>query len=286
MMTDSGRGNPSVSDRALFEFFEMLSEYYDIPNNWFLRNSPIPEREWMRNLTVALADAVTEDLFWDDDGNIYKGHFEMNLPKSDEYLRWYEAFNETLLDLGMGLSEWYESLIGNRSHYVISPWEDYSLERLKETGDYFWFLVLFLQRFGSSSEYETSEVRDTIVNLYELGHEERFNIAWFKPLDVWMKAQMLRDEFNSRGTMKSFSNVDFSNVDFTTLEADDVSAIPEYDVDDNFISRDGKFYHRDKVLLAITAAGGFAQALERQDLEPKITNVATLLGKGKRKKKK
>ena len=41
-----------------------------------------------------------------------------------------------------------------------------------------------------------------------------------------------------------------------------------------------------KVFKAITAAGGFAQALETQDLEGKVTNVGRLLNEKKKDKKK
>lgn len=282
-MTDSCNGCSSVSGNVLPEFYTLISDYVDIPRHWFFSESVHPEKEWMKNFSFALARAVEKDYSFED--NMYEGYFDMKLPKSEDYLAWYDRFEETIEELGMGLSEFHGSVSStSRSTYISTPWDSWSYERLKETNDYFWFLVVTLQRFGCSTEYQISEVRETLSRLYELGHENLFNMEWFQPLNTWITTQHLKEEYGSKLTVKSLSNTSFSNVNFSLLEPDDVTAIPEYDLSDDYVVNNGNFYHKDKVLLAITAAGGMAQALERQDLEPKVTSVAQLLGKTKKKR--
>lgn len=65
------------------------------------------------------------------------------------------------------------------------------------------------------------------------------------------------------------------------LEPLDTSYIPEYLLMDNphIIYKNGKPYLKLDIMQAITAAGGLAQTLERQDLEGKMTNVGRLSDK-------
>lgn len=295
-MYDMGNGAPSITERSIFEFLIMVSKHFEVPKNWYLQDSPYPETFWMREFINKLSDAVVTDYSYNleevDDGeeektefNPYEHYYNMKLPKSSEYLLWFDNFNDGMNKMGLGISEWYESTTAsNRAFFIKEPWETFSRERLEKTGDYFWFLVAFIQKFGSPSQYEASDVRKICEELDSLGHNIEFSMKWFEPLRVWISTRRLHDEFSGK-TMKSL-NIDFSNVDFSLLEPDDITAIPEYDLEDEYLSDNGNFYHKDKVLLAITASGGLAQALERQDLEPKITNVSTLLGKHKKRKAK
>lgn len=265
---------PTTSLYVINDFFSLLNKYFKIP----IEEKP----EWFKRFYVSLVRSIESDFSFEE--NVLEGYFDMGLPKRREYVSYYDAFEQTLKDLGLENSEWEGDLdVSQRVSFNYAPWGDgWGYERLDSTNDYYWFLVLFLQRMGSFSEYESMDVNKIFINLYESGNEDKFNIKWFEPLVNWIKSKQMMDEFSASKT--SIKSLNLKGLNIEGFEPDDISAIPEYDVEEDYVNIKGNFYHRNKVMLAITASGGFAQALERQDLEPKLTNVARILGKNKKRK--
>jgi hypothetical protein len=267
---------PTSSILIFRDFFKFVKDYFYVPEYG-------GNEKWFNEFFERLKECFVKDDSFSED--IYSGYYNMGLPKTKNYISYYDAFELFLSDVGLSDSEWDGDIEhSSRIPYVNAPWESWGYERLEKTDDYFWFLVLLMQRMGSLTEYEYIDLMGGLKALYERGYTEKFDIKWFEPLQNWIIAKRMGDEIaNSKISIKSFS-LPISIM--KGFEPDDVSSIPEYDIDENYLIIDGSFYHRDKVMLAITASGGFAQALERQDLEPKITNVASLLGKRKRRGKK
>jgi hypothetical protein len=260
---------------ALRDFFNMFGKHYNIPDSVF--NSP-----WFDDFFNHLDDCFSRDDLFSED--FYKGYFDMGLPKSKDYISHFDSFEIFLRDMGIEDSDWDGDLLhSSRLHFISAPWYSWGYERLKSTNDYFWFLVLFIQRMGSLTEYESMDFTNTLMAVHNRGLSQYFDMEWFSPLNSWIGSRKIMDEFAlSKGSIKSFKIPDYIMKGF---ESDDISSVPEYDVEDLYLNVNGNFYHIDKVMLAITASGGFAQALERQDLEPKVTNVASLIGKRRRRKK-
>jgi hypothetical protein len=117
------------------------------------------------------------------------------------------------------------------------------------------------------------EVADRVESYYSK-FPSGFSFNWFLPLRDYFNAKKLEAEFSNK-SLKSISS-QYENVDFSTIKEVDVSAVPEYELEDGFVNYGNRYYNRFDVLLAITAAGGLAQSLERQDLEGKVTTVGRL----------
>jgi hypothetical protein len=286
-MLEDFNGSPCVSDTTFFRFFELLHERYDIPKNWYLKNSRNEETEWFNDFVDSLYKAVYFDGYYQP-GSIYDSYFNMKLPKSEIYMVWYEVFNNTLTELGMDESEFVGDMDSTGDFlFREAPWETFSYSRLKETNDYFWFLVLFIQKFGSTTQYTADDVKRVLINLYDKGYTKKFDFDWFKPFEVWMTSNyMMKDFYNRKFSLKSLGLDDFSKLDFSEIQPDAITDIPEYEINETYFNINDNYYHVDKVLLAISASGGLAQALERQDLEPKVTTVSSLLNKKKKRGRK
>lgn len=275
-------GKPCVADKTLFYFFELLSHRYEIPANWYLQDSQVEKQDWFDSFVNSLHEAMCID-GWAEPDKLYDFYYDMKLPKSDIYMVWFKAFSDTYEELGLELSEFGGDFDSTGDYLFTSPpWETFSLERLEQTKDYFWFLVLLIQKFGSSTEFSPYDVKAIFLKLDEKGYTKKFNFDWFKPLEVWMTSHHMMNEFRSNKiSLKSLTSEDFSKLDFSSIKPDDINEIPEYEINETYFNVNDNYYHVDKVLLAISAAGGMAQALERQDLEPKVTTVSSLLKKKK-----
>lgn len=282
---ENATGQVIYNDRATTSMTEILfTNGVKMPFNWFLsrkyENTSYPSAKWFNKLMNSLGFIVSSPL--KEKSDALKFYVNMSLSKSDDYMKWFHTFKKGIENLGFENTEYYDKMKRVYIHEEI-PWEEGGVlyDLLDETGDYFWFICLLYSRYGSIVDATFPDLFKIYGNMIEKGHKEVFDMEWFDPLRTFIKTNRLRDEFEYKNvSIKSF---DFSKADFSKIEPDDISNIPEYDIEDMFIEKDGDFYSIDKALLAITASGGLAQSLERQDLEPSITNVSNMI---KRKKKK
>jgi hypothetical protein len=211
-------------------------------------------------------------------------YVDMGAPKSSLYYEYYKKIHKLIQFMGESRSEWYGKEYGLRVFYETenTPWETYSIERLKRTEDFYWFLVLVIQRIGSC----TSKYGDHILaNLEKIGKSipGTFSLNWFSPFYRWFDRNKLMSEFSS--IQKSINTDDFIPENYSYINPVDSSEIAEYDVGDRYRVFDGKYYDVMDIALAITASGGLAQSLERQDLEPSVTGVGKILRAKKKKLK-
>jgi hypothetical protein len=211
-------------------------------------------------------------------------YFNMGIKPSENYVKYFDEFKDFMWELGYGVSEAYfdeDDGLGTIYRHGLPCENDY-YNKLKETGDYWWFLVCMIQKFSSGCEKDYTpsmeEVSGDILKHYE-NFTSGFSFDWFLPLKHYLHAKKLENEFSNR-SLKSFNSY-YSNVDFSGINEADISEVPEYEVEERFVNHGNKYYNRIDVFLAITASGGMAQSLERQDLEDKITTISRL-----RKKKK
>lgn len=260
----------SVEFSALDEFFELLSIKYgflDVKDDYFNLG---------KDFYVSLSKAVYEF----EDKELSEYYVDMQLPKSEKYLKWFDDFTRLFWQLGLSDSMINEEDAGLRVFYQSAPWENEYYEKLQETNDFWWFLVCMIQKFGSSSEvstaYETRKVFEEVVIKEKF---EGFDLNWFENLHTWfLRNKMMKEYKNSVPKQEEVFNVDFSQ-----LKSVDINNIPEYDLDEYFYFN-GDYYDPIEVRLAITASGGLAQSLERQDLEGKVTTASSLLKKKKKNK--
>jgi hypothetical protein len=212
-------------------------------------------------------------------GDVKDYYYDMGIKKSDKYIIHLDNFNDFMWDLGYGVSESYWDIDKNagKVYYGGLPCENAYYEELKRTGDYWWFLVCVMQKFSSpADEDDTPEMYDVYESIRE--HYSKFpngfSFEWFFPLKGYLEAKKLENEF-SKTSLKSLGEY-YENVDFSSITEADISAIPEYEIEDSFVNYGNKYYNKMDVFLAITASGGLAQSLERQDLEGKVTTVGRL----------
>lgn len=214
-----------------------------------------------------------------ENSNLEDLHYDTGLEKSEEYMRNYLEFDKMMFLMGFSETQWFDGECPAKHLYHETPWEEAGLvyDALQDTGDFWWFLVLMTQRFGSSSTERANEVMERI-----LMHEDVYTALtrWMHPLSILTTRLALMMEYEKRKS-ENFTKEDFSSVDFTRLKSIDIDTIPEYDLDE-YVFWQGRYYEPKDVWLAITASGGFAQALERQDLEPKVTNANVLADKKKK----
>jgi len=132
-----------------------------------------------------------------------------------------------------------------------------TFDALKLTGELFYFYVMVVIYIGGSldegiSEYFAETLKDILTDL-----------------KVFVTARKMEKEFSSQDVKKA--------ANYTHLvEPVDISGYPTFLTENksSIIRRSGKYYLTVDIIKALTAAGGVAQALERQDLEGGVTNAA------------
>lgn len=151
------------------------------------------------------------------------------------------------------------------SHYDFPKIEnlelivDEALQKLRDNnkfiGQLFYYQVVVTGLIGGFDD-------DGVVNYIDFSSF----LEPYKALRPKAVAYILQTEYTG-GTVKSVPS---------TVEPIDVSIYPEYLIMDNphIFYQDGKAYLKIDIMNAMTAAGGFAQVLERQDLEGGTTNAA------------
>lgn len=136
-----------------------------------------------------------------------------------------------------------------------------AVSRLKETGDFFYLHVLLLVFFGGITEQYHANL--AIKESGELLSEMYMKYKSF------IVAKKFTKEFSSQEVMKAASN-------YHLASPIDPEIIPPYSIGSSSVVKiGGNYYLTDDILKAITAAGGMAQALERQDLEGGMENAAS-----------
>ena len=123
------------------------------------------------------------------------------------------------------------------------------------------FYILMLIYLSGTHETEYEKLRKYI------------NLSWFEPLRPYVQARKLQNKVQAGERILAAKSI--SELIVEPLSA---SLIPEYLLVDNdaVLEHNGNLYAVEDVLLAITAAGGVAQALERQDLEGKNDKLGRL----------
>jgi hypothetical protein len=222
---------------------------------------------------------LDEAVFDFDNKTLDDLYYDTGLEKSDFYAQYYDEFDKIMFLMGFSETEWVDGECPAKHLYYETPWEEGGLtyDALHATNDFWWFLVVMIQRFGSSSTERSFDVMNRL-----LSHENVTSLIkkWMSPLSVLTTRLDLMREYESKN-VKNFAKEDFSSVDLSNLKSIDITNIPEYDLDE-YVHWEGNYYKPMDVWLAITASGGFAQALEKQDLEPKVTNSNVLLDKKKK----
>lgn len=220
--------------------------------------------------------------------NVDDYYMDLGLKKSSEYIARYDKFSDFMFKIGLGESSAYlENDKGQYSvYYGGLPCEGDFYDKLKETGDYWWFLVCFLQKLGSpASQWETREVDDIIDRIVELSKmdKSKFSLEWFLPLKSYITSKSIEDEYKNQSIDSIYKSS--SDFNFDEIPEADLTDVPEFEIEDSYIEKNGKYYDPLDVYRAITASGGLAQALERQDLEDKVTTANMLYKKKKLGKK-
>jgi hypothetical protein len=276
-----GNGQAALN-REVFNGVEViLSKLYPEFKEW---NSIFSEPPEYVNF---LREHLTNVMFMRDENEPLDDYFvDLGVPTSDMYVKWYREMQDVFFKLGW-TSEYFGPI---RNGYAIhhelfseAPWENEFYNALVETNDYWWFLVCVFSKLGSVTlDGRPSERTAKLLLSFEKENIGGFSLAWFEPLGTWIKKYIIMEEYK-KTSFKSISDFNFNNLNVSLIPTADISNTPEYDLD-KYINYKGKYYEPFELFKAITASGGFAQALERQDLEPRLTNVASLIRK-KRKEK-
>jgi hypothetical protein len=173
------------------------------------------------------------------------------------------------------LLKYLDSALNGEDHeptwniYDDTPWTvaisldkvEETVSLLKKTGDFFYMHAMMMILFGGITE----------KYLFKAALEN--NIELLKDIYLGFKvhvtAKKMMKEFSERDVLKASS--------FTHLaQAVNPQEIPPYVFDSNaVIEQGGNYYLTYDIIKALTAAGGVAQALERQDLEGGVTNAAS-----------
>lgn len=280
-------GEGAVNYEGLYYFMNFVSKH--INGLYYYENEEDFQSTYkhLEEFSEKLEEAVYA-FNYDLEDNYDAYYFDMNVEKSDEYVKNFDNFSDFMWDIGLGNSEaYFDRDEGFHAIYEgPNPWEDDLYYELKETGDYWWFLVCMIQKISSPcGEWFTPNMSDVIEILEEnyKNSDNGFSFEWFLPLKSFLVSQKIMNEYKNY-TIKSIESMS-SSVDFSSLAEVDLTNIPEYEIEDSYIENEGKYYDPLDVYRAITAAGGMAQALERQDLEDKITTVNSLTKKKKKNKK-
>ena len=110
-----------------------------------------------------------------------------------------------------------------------------------------------------------------------LGGFEGDNVVEYIEFDSYLEPyRALKPKAVAYILQTEYQGVTIKSVPDVDVEPIDVSLYPEYLTMDNphILYKDGKAYLKIDIMNAMTAAGGFAQALEKQDLEGGVTNAA------------
>lgn len=213
-------------------------------------------------------------------------YFDMKLPNSSSFLPWFENFDRVMKNIDDDLTSGLERGEGYSFHFwenKPAPWRPggVSYDKLQETGDFFWFLVCVIQRFGSLVRYNPEAVSKLLLKFIKQRPND-LNLDIFKPLESFAFRNKLIAQYG-KITLKSLKEeVDLEKLDFSKLVPLDIQKTPEYELFSSY-HNNGNYYAEDDIIqLAITASGAMAQSLERQDLEPKILTKYQLKKKAKR----
>jgi len=135
----------------------------------------------------------------DEDDYVEEVYQDLQLPKSEEYLDQLDKFI-ALMDTS-GVSTYYdgsEEEVSNDNCWTIfydREWVEggTTYELLQETGDYFWFLVAFIQNFASTPYVEDRDLHELLDKVESEDTLDHFSLEWFAPLKTWFQRQ-LREE--------------------------------------------------------------------------------------------
>lgn len=280
-------GEGAVNYEGLYYFLNFLSKNMGGLPYYSDSEDAQSTYDYLKDFSEKLENAVYSynyDLY----DNYTEYYFDMGIEKSKSYFEYYKNFTDYMWDIGLGVSEAYFAKDeGFHSIYEgDNPWENDFYFKLEETGDYWWFLVCMIQKVSSPCSDgftpNASEVIEEIEKTYK-NSDNGFSFEWFLPFKSFLVSQKIMNEYKNY-TIKSIESMS-SSVNFSSLAEVDLTNIPEYEIEDSYIENEGKYYDPLDVYRAITASGGMAQALERQDLEDKITTVNSLTKKKKKNKK-
>lgn len=278
-----------IHEQASHHFFELLEQVGVIDDS-------SETKKWTEILSsyTQHASNIGSDYFsGDEDSTLDDFYRDMNLEKSDKYIVWFDTFSEIMSAFG---DVEYESDLDDmppQHNWWVDecPWEpSYSdtsgstYLKLKETGDFFWFLIVCIQRLGSVVGLSWRDIYSVKKVLVEVSQDHKDAIDWsiFYPLNSWISAKSLESSFKKRSLKSVSKDLQSINLNLEEINAIDVHEIPEFDLEENYIRYENNYYEVGDVVRAITASGGLAQSLERQDLEPKVTTVNSLLKKKKK----
>jgi hypothetical protein len=278
-----GTGQPALDKMTLRGAEILLKRVYPEFESWIsIFNENIP------SYAEFLADRLDEVFFSRESYEILSDYYvDLGIPNSEVYVSWYDELSNALEKMGMGNSAYYGPMYnGEAYHHVLfelAPWDNEFYEELKSTNDYWWFLVCLFSKIGSVTidGLGATHVAEILLKI----EDEKiggYSSNWLKPLDIWIKKFQLMEEYKNI-SLKSISDFNLSNLDLSNIDFVDITNIPEYELD-KYIGYDGKYYEPFELFKAITASGGFAQALEKQDLEPRVANVNSILRKNKKRK--
>jgi len=169
-------------------------------------------------------------------------------------------------DMKLGVSEYTPDWGLHEPHANVLDFPpdrvEETISNLKKTGDLFYFYVMMLVYFGGITIYHHMHQS---IPFFEEDLER-----YFRPIKVYVTAKKMEKEFSEMDVHKAYN--------YTSLvEPIDDSEFSPYLLEDTtaVIHKEGKYYLTEDVLKALTATGGVAQALERQDLEGGMENAAS-----------
>lgn len=140
-----------------------------------------------------------------------------------------------------------------------------AISKVKNTGDLFYFYVMMIVYFGGFTIYHHTH---QAIPFYQEDLER-----YLRPLKVYVTARKMEKEYSGEDVRKAVSNAELAE----PINPED---FPPYLLESNSVVRkNGKYYLTEDIIKAMTAAGGMAQALERQDLEGGMENAARKQGR-------
>lgn len=136
---------------------------------------------------------------------------------------------------------------------------------VKHEGDLFYFYVMMLVYFGGFTIHHHTH---QAIPFYEEDLKR-----YLRPLKVYVTARKMEREFSNEDVHKAISNAEL-------VEPINPEEYSPYLLESSGVIRKGSnYYLTEDVLKALTASGGVAQALERQDLEGGMENAARKQGR-------
>lgn len=140
-----------------------------------------------------------------------------------------------------------------------------AVRQVKQTGDLFYFYVMMLVYFGGITIYHHTK--------QALPYFTQDLIRYLRPLKVYVTARKMEKEYSRADVLKAVGHADLAE----PINPDDFA--PYLLESNSVVRKDGKYYLTEDIIKAMTAAGGVAQALERQDLEGGMENAASKQGR-------